>query len=714
MATAHHCPECGTPVAADAPMGLCPRCVLKVMMAGPDATVAHAPGAEPAATGPEELARLFPQLEVLGPIGRGGMGVVYKARQVKLGRLVALKLIRPESADDAAFAERFGREARAMARLNHPNIVMVHDFGEVGGLYYLLMEWVDGADLRRPLQAGALPPERALAVALQVCDALGYAHAQGVVHRDIKPENILLDAQGRVKIADFGLAKLLEPSSGVPALTETRHVMGTPHYMAPEQRERPREVDHRADIYSLGVVLYEMLTGALPLGRYELPSETLGTDETLDEIVTRALQHDPARRYASVGALRAALAEFAEENYELPAAWNPAAPPPAAWSGSAWPSWLHYLNPFALFGYLLSFAITLLVAWSMLGWLALWIIEIVQGIVQDVSGAVHLGRAEVVVVSGAVALLALVFGLSRSGRKRTASAGSAPPAAAGPPASSIDAMADGPGRPAAPPPAVGLGASPSRGSATRDAPAALMTRGEAKALGTLVGMFFLLGLGACVSLGFLIVSAERGTSRETIWFAIATDFLGAATGLVGYSIARFWRAIERKGLRQAVPADTVPGPAAGPPAPAAGAGFAPIAWAEVEAARRAVRPPAAGLMVAGALNGLVGLGAALYFLTSGLITVWLVVVLQGMIILVGGLGALELKRRGLALTAGVLALFTPLLPIGLPFGIWFLAVLTRPEVVAAFRPSGVAPRWPGPGPVDSAIAGAPPSQEHLK
>ncbi len=322
MTTAQRCPECGTVMGADAPLGVCPKCVLGVMMGGEGATTPYPSAPRDTQATVEGLAGLFPQFEILGSIGRGGMGVVYKARQIKLDRLVALKLIRPESLGDANFAERFAREARAMAKLNHPNIVMVHDFGEVGGLFYLVMELVEGHDLRQALKKGPLKDEAALVMALQICDALQYAHEQGIVHRDIKPENVLLGPDGQVKLADFGLAKLLVPSEVQP-LTLTRQVMGTPHYMAPEQLERPRAVDHRADIYALGVVIYEMFTGVLPLGRYELPSEKVGADEQLDEVVTKALARDPDERYARVADLRADLEEFAE-NYDLTDAWKAA------------------------------------------------------------------------------------------------------------------------------------------------------------------------------------------------------------------------------------------------------------------------------------------------------------------------------------------------------------------------------------------------------
>ncbi len=227
---------------------------------GPDGTQVIPPQPEP--TPPlEEIARQFPQLEILECLGRGGMGVVYKARQPRLNRFVALKILTREKEKDPRFAERFTREAQALARLNHPNIVTVYDFGETNGLYYLLMEFVDGMTLRKLLQTRKMAPEEALVIVPSICEALQYAHQQGIVHRDIKPENILLDKEGRLKIADFGIAKLLG-AAGQPlttsdgervsgrtdggALTQDQ-VVGTPHYMAPEQVEKPATVDHRAD-----------------------------------------------------------------------------------------------------------------------------------------------------------------------------------------------------------------------------------------------------------------------------------------------------------------------------------------------------------------------------------------------------------------------------------------------------------------------------------
>ncbi len=210
----------------------------------------------------------------------------------------------PELGRDPAFAERFAREARALAKLAHPRIVGVHDFGESGGLFYLLMEFVDGVSLRGLLRRGKLKPEEALRIVQQICEALQYAHEEGIVHRDIKPENILLDRRGNVKIADFGLAKLLGATTSDFTLTGSRQVVGTLRYLAPEQMEKPLEVDHRADIYSLGVVFYEMLTGELPLGRFAAPSQKAQVDVRLDEVVFRALEKEPERRYQHVSEVK--------------------------------------------------------------------------------------------------------------------------------------------------------------------------------------------------------------------------------------------------------------------------------------------------------------------------------------------------------------------------------------------------------------------------
>ena len=364
-ADARNCPECGTPLPAGALAGLCPACLLQQGAAADTVTEGKQPPFNPPPVA--ELAPLFPQLEILELIGKGGMGAVYKARQKQLDRIVALKILPPGIGDDPAFAERFAREAKALAKLNHPGIVTLYEFGQVqnaggarlwsqtqpqqvattesGGnfgsaaagashtaapLYFFLMEFVDGVNLRQLLQAGRISPREALAIVPQICDALQFAHDQGIVHRDIKPENILLDRRGRVKVADFGLAKIvsavgqasrlsqtfeqtaaqggqtekMETGATPVLLTDAGKVMGTPHYMAPEQVSHPADVDHRADIYALGVVFYQMLTGELPGKPLQPPSRKVQIDVRLDEVVLRALEKKPELRYQQASVLQ--------------------------------------------------------------------------------------------------------------------------------------------------------------------------------------------------------------------------------------------------------------------------------------------------------------------------------------------------------------------------------------------------------------------------
>ncbi len=298
------CPECGTPLPAGALAGLCPACLLKQGAAN-DTAQPDAPAFEPPSV--PEIAKLFPQLDILKLLGKGGMGAVYQARQPSLDRMVALKILPAHDGTDPGFAERFNREARALARLSHPNIVAVHEFGRAGDLHYFIMEFVDGVNLRQLQLAGRLSPREALQIVPQLCDALQYAHDQGVVHRDIKPENVLMDRKGRVKIADFGLAKILDADPAKMRLTAEGIVMGTPHYMSPEQVEHPLDVDHRADIYSLGVVFYEMLTGELPLGRFAPPSSKVQIDVRLDDVVLRTLEKEPSRRYQHASQVKTAV-----------------------------------------------------------------------------------------------------------------------------------------------------------------------------------------------------------------------------------------------------------------------------------------------------------------------------------------------------------------------------------------------------------------------
>jgi serine/threonine protein kinase len=253
----------------------------------------------------EEAARLFPNYEILEIIGRGGMGAVYKARQLALDRAVAIKLLPLEVSVDREFAERFKREARTMARLNHPNIVSVFDFGTTTeGHLYFVMEFVEGTTLHHLIRTTGLKPAQALEIIVGVCEALNYAHAEGIVHRDVKPANVLVDVRGRVKVTDFGLARFSGPSAAEQAgYTMTGTVLGTPDYMAPEQK-RGMHVDHRADIYSLGVMLYEMLCGHVPQGVFDLPSQLVSVDERVDQVVVRAMQQEPDRRYQNTADMK--------------------------------------------------------------------------------------------------------------------------------------------------------------------------------------------------------------------------------------------------------------------------------------------------------------------------------------------------------------------------------------------------------------------------
>jgi predicted Ser/Thr protein kinase len=322
METERICPSCYKPLAPDMPLGLCPECLLKAgLNTGPEPATGSSASSGFVPPSVADIAKLFPQLEILEFIGKGGMGAVYKARQPGLDRLVALKILPPAAASGPGFAERFNREARALARLSHPNIVTVHDFGQVaagaepnapaGTLHYLIMEFVDGGNLRQIERAGQFTPEQALAIVPQICEALQFAHNEGIVHRDIKPENILMDKRGRVKITDFGIAKILGLTGDKAPLTGAQDVVGTPHYMAPEQIEKPRTVDHRADIYSLGVVFYEMLTGELPIGRFAPPSRKVQVDVRLDDVVLHALEKEPELRYQQASQVKTAVENIA-------------------------------------------------------------------------------------------------------------------------------------------------------------------------------------------------------------------------------------------------------------------------------------------------------------------------------------------------------------------------------------------------------------------
>mgnify|MGYP000963432080 CR=1 FL=1 len=264
--------------------------------ASPKAAAGDGSAWEPPAL--EEVADWLPRYSVDALVGRGSMGAVYRGEQPGLRRLVAIKLLPASLAADRAFIARFEREAELLASLQHPGIVAVHASGQTGaGHPYFVMEYVDGGDLAGRLRSG-LSAEEALDLAIQVAEALRYAHGCGVVHRDIKPSNILVTSDGRAKLADFGLARTLDGDAA--KLTRSGLAMGTPGYMAPEQF--CGLADHRSDIYALGALLYEMLTGEPPLGAFASPSKHQNpscppSDAHLDPVVLRALQPRPELRY---------------------------------------------------------------------------------------------------------------------------------------------------------------------------------------------------------------------------------------------------------------------------------------------------------------------------------------------------------------------------------------------------------------------------------
>lgn len=681
MDPSSNCPQCGNPLPPEAPAGLCPGCLMALNLK-PETVFSREESAVPPLP-PEEIAPHFPQLEILEYLGRGGMGVVYKARQKSLDRLVALKLLAPERAGDPQFAARFEKEAHALAALNHPNIVTIHDHGQAGGFYFLLMEYVDGVTLRELLAKERVSAREALAIVPQICDALQFAHDHGIVHRDIKPENILLDRRGRVKVADFGLVKLApfvaapaadaEATAGLEAefppadfTTDAGKIVGTPRYMAPEQIDHPADVDHRADIYALGVVFYEMLTGEQPGGSIAPPSTKVRLDVRLDEIVLRALEKEPERRYQQASILKTEIETMATEpgaaeapagTSEHPRASLPDGPPRRA---------------------LVSPGVATQIEWSALA----------------------------MAVSSGLSLLLLLF-IILALVVFSVLAGSA-----------------------------GLGApslllTPLRGMLPMDA---LPEMGApANFVFILILALVFLQIGIC---GFIFVSALRMRRLRGRGMAIAGAIVLVAASLLGLgskadasvvlslasAAAGVWalvvllRSETREAFENAA-LDAVQSSSTGAKSSAGGGN-----------ARALVAAPAVGLMVA---SGITLLGAAAVvlfmllrvfllhlqpvpvssvpvkpFFVLSFFGVWIVFSFPAFLTFLGAWRMRRLRGYGLAITAAILGIITPPgLLIGAVFGVWALIVLSRRDVHEAFLSEAGRPRGKGPVIAAGVVAG---------
>ena len=254
----------------------------------------------------EEVALLFPTYDIHALIACGGMGAVYQATQRSLERIAAIKILPREFSTDAEFRKGFEAEAKAMAKLNHPNLIGVYDFGEVDGMLYIVMEYVDGKSLFHSAHGRAVDQADALRIVSQVCAGLDHAHSNGVLHRDIKPANILLDSSVSPKVGDFGLARALESQ-----IQEGEQIFGTPGYTAPEVLDPPYSFDQRADVFSVGVMLHELLTGKLPDADPRPASQLCKCNPRLDAVIRKATNPDPALRFFSAGALGAELDRIA-------------------------------------------------------------------------------------------------------------------------------------------------------------------------------------------------------------------------------------------------------------------------------------------------------------------------------------------------------------------------------------------------------------------
>jgi tRNA A-37 threonylcarbamoyl transferase component Bud32 len=328
MTTPLHCPQCGKPLASNAPQGLCPACLLQAALPGQSTAaslLAH--DLPPTNTNSPELgARLqyFGDYELIEEIARGGMGVVWKARQTSLHRTVALKMIGAGALASADEVQRFLREAEAAANLQHPNIVAIHEVGEHDGQHYFSMDYVAGRDLGALVREGPLPAQRAARYVKIIAEAIHFAHQRGTLHRDLKPQNVLIDGADQPRITDFGLAKIMEQQDS--RLTQSGVVMGSPSYMPPEQAAgRHADIGPHSDVYSLGAMLYELLTGRPPFRAATAMATLLQVIEAeptsprrrqadvppdLDTICLKCLEKSPTARYPSARELAEELNRF--------------------------------------------------------------------------------------------------------------------------------------------------------------------------------------------------------------------------------------------------------------------------------------------------------------------------------------------------------------------------------------------------------------------